>query len=175
MKNKLNKIKSSFFLWLVNHLFKGTHFWKIKRVLLNNCNSIQIGKDTKIVGPIYKPAFSTLKIGDNCWIGRDFFLEGNGTVIIEDNCDIAPCVTFLTGSHIVGDYIRRAGNGFNGKIIVKSGSWLGSRVILLPNIIVNYSTIVGTGSVVTKNLEKNCIYGGSPAKLIKRLEGEDSK
>ena len=76
---------------------------------------------------------------------------------------------------MVGDYIRRAGTGFNGKIIVKSGSWLGSRAILLPNIIVNYSTVVGAGSIVTKNLEKNCIYGGSPAKLIKRLEDEDKK
>lgn len=175
MKNKLSKIKNIFFLYIVNHFFQGTHFFKIKRILLNKCNYVEIGKGTKIVGPIHKPAFSTLKIGDNCWINRDFFLEGNGTVIIEDNCDIAPCVTFLTGSHLVGDYIRRAGTGFNGKIIVKSGSWLGSRAILLPNIIVNHSTVVGAGSIVTKNLEKNCIYGGSPAKLIKRLEGEDNK
>lgn len=52
---------------------------------------------------------------------------------------------------------------------------MGSRAILLPNIIVNYSTVVGAGSTVTKNLEKNCIYGGSPAKLIKRLEGDENK
>ncbi len=170
MKNKVKKIKSKFYLYLVNNFFKGTHFWKIKRILLNECDDIQIGSNTKVVGPLYKPTMSKIIIGENCWIGRELCLEGNGTVIIGDNCDIAPCVSFLTGSHLIGDKRRRAGNGFNGKIEIGSGSWIGSRAIFLPESIVNSGTVVGAGSVVTKELEANCIYAGSPAKIIKKLD-----
>ena len=167
---KIKKIKSKFYLYLVNHIFKGTHFWKIKRVLLNKCDDIQIGLNTKVVGPLYKPTMSGLKIGENCWIGKEFCIEGNGTVIIGDNCDIAPCVVFLTGSHKIGNKTRRAGAGFNGIIKINDGPWIGSRTILLPGSIVKKGTIVGAGSIVTKELDENCVYVGTPVRVVKRLD-----
>ena len=66
--------------------------------------------------------------------------------------------------------MRRAGVGFNGIIRIDNGSWIGSRTILLPRSIVKKGTIVGAGSIVTKELDENCIYVGAPAKAIKKLD-----
>ncbi|PKE34254.1 hypothetical protein CW697_02060 [Macrococcoides caseolyticum] len=56
---------------------------------------ICIGNNTKLVGPITVSRAANLKIGDNVWIGKGFEIYGNGKVIIGDNCDFGPDVTFL--------------------------------------------------------------------------------
>ena len=168
--NLLRKIKKSFIIKFVNCFLKGTHFYKIKRHLLNRCSGIVIGKDTKIVGPILLPALSEVKIGANCWVGHHFSIEGNGNVVIGNNCDFAPHVTMVTGSHEIGDSNRRAGKGFNGRIEIGDGSWIGTRTIILPNIIVGSGIVIGAGSLVTKLLQPNKVYGGCPAKEIKNLD-----
>ena len=76
-------------------------------------------------------------------------MHGNGTVVIGNNCDIAPDVTFLTGGHQIGNAERRAGAGETYQITVGSGVWIGARATILLN------TVIG---------------GGVPARVIKELE-----
>lgn len=104
----LKGIKRKIVLFLVNKIFVGTRYFEIKRILLNSID-YKIGNNTKIVGPI--ECTGNLIIGKNCWIGKNLKVNGNGTVIIGNNCDIAPEVTFQTGSHKIGNANRRAGEG----------------------------------------------------------------
>lgn len=156
-------------LFWVNTILSGTHCFRVKLILLNTCKGIKIEKGTKIVSPIYLPPLCELEIGKNCWIGRDFSIEGAGKVFIGDNCDLAPMVTCVTGTHEIGDIDRRAGKGKNSSIVIGTGSWLGTRVIVLPNKHIDKAVIVGAGSVVTKDLSSNAIYAGNPAKKIRDL------
>ena len=167
--NILKKTKKKMIISFINAFLSGTHFFSLKRFLLNTNSDIKIGKNTRIVGPIYLPVISCLEIGDNTWIGRNFAVEGNGEVKIGNSCDLGPRVSFVTGSHDEGDQNRRAGEGFNGTITVGDGTWLGAGVTVLPNVIIEKGTIVGAASVVTKNLGSNCIYVGNPAKLLRNL------
>lgn len=98
-------------LFLVNKVYAGTsskHF-EVKRRLLNSTVGFEIGEGTRIVAPI--ECTGTLKIGKACWIGKNLKVNGNGSVVIGDNCDIGPEVTFQTGGHEIGDASRRAGGG----------------------------------------------------------------
>lgn len=167
--NGLRKIKKLFILGIVNLLLKGTHFFSLKRKLLNLCEGIKIGQGTRIVTPINIPWWSVLDIGECCWIGRDFTLEGNGEVYIGNNCDLGPNVICVTGSHDIGGVERRAGKGFNGIISVGNATWIGTRTILLPNIRIGNGSIVGAASVVTKDVLDNGVYAGNPAKKIRDL------
>lgn len=167
--NVWKKIKKRITLSFVNTFCAGTHAWKLKRRLLNGCEGIEIGEDTKIVTPIHLPLHSHLKIGKRCWIGRDFVLEGNGKVVIGNNCDLAPTVVCVTGSHTIGDARRRAGEGYNGTIGIGNGVWIGTRAVLLPNVSIGDGVIVGAASVVTKDLVDNAIFAGNPAKKIRDL------
>ena len=96
-------------LFMVNKVYAGTsskHF-EAKRRLLNSTVGFEIGEGTRIVAPI--ECTGTLKTGKACWIGKNLKVNGNGSVVIGDNCDIGPEVTFQTGGHEIGDASRRAG------------------------------------------------------------------
>lgn len=132
--SKLGRIKRAVFIGIINKFMCGTHFFTTKRRLLNAAG-ISTGAGTKIVGPIYLGNVSEVSFGNCVWVGMNFAVYGNGRVDIRDNIDIAPDVSFATGSHEVSNSSkRRAGKGIAYQIIVGSGSWIGTR-----------STIVGGG------------------------------
>lgn len=168
--NILKKVKKSILLFIINTILKGTHFFRIKRTLLNQCEGVLIGKNTKVVAPIYIPVYSNLEIGENSWIGKNFSLEGNGKVVIGNYCDLGPSVTCVTGSHKIGKKDRRAGEGYNGIVSIGDGTWIGTRSILLVNSTVGRGCVVGAASVITKDTEENRVYVGCPAKSIRCLE-----
>lgn len=154
--------------FLVNHILVGTnpHFFSLKRKLLNS-TGCKIGHGTKVVGPIINSG--RLEIGCNCWIGANFVVRGNGAVILGDNIDVGPDVTFLTGTHLIGTNSRRAGDGYNCDIQIASGCWLGGKSIFVNSVSVGKASVVAAGAVVCKSVDSNSLVGGVPAKLIKSL------
>ena len=169
MINILKKIIQRIIIFIINTFLSGTHFFSIKRFLLNFAG-YKIGKNSKVVGPLN--ITGDLIVGDNCWIGKELCIFGNGLVTIGNNCDLAPCVTFSTGGHEIGDSKRRAGKGKIFNITVKDGCWVGTRVTIINSVIINESCVIGAGSLVNKNIEKSVIVGGVPAKIIRKIEGE---
>jgi len=166
----MNKIKKLICLFLINKFLSTTRFFKLKSYLLNFCG-IKIGRNTKIVGPLFIGSQVNFVVGDNCWIGKNLHIEGNGTVIIKDNCDLAPDIMFITGSHEIGNKFRRAGKGIEYKIIVDKGCWIGARSTIVGNITVNEGSVVAASALVNKNVEKNTIVAGIPIKEIRELDG----
>lgn len=164
----MRSVKLSFILFLINHIFKGTRFFSIKRYLLRFAG-VKIGCNSKIVGPIDFGSVIDITIGDNCWIGKNVFFDGNGTVVIGNNVDIAPHVVFCTGGHIVSNSFRRAGSGVSYHIKVCNGVWIGTRVTLLGDITLDKGIVVAAGSVVKNNFEADVLLAGIPAKIKKYL------
>jgi maltose O-acetyltransferase len=161
-------IKRKIAFFLINRFFCGVKpcYWKIKRNLLNWAG-FEVGKGTKIVGP--NRIYGNLVIGENTWVGTGLTVHGNGSVIIGDNCDIAPDVTFLTGSHVSGDVERRAGHGCKFIITIKNGTWIGARSTFVGNIEIGKACIVGASALVNKSYKDNILIGGIPSKVIKEL------
>lgn len=155
----------------MNHIFVGTRFFQVKCYLARFAG-FQVGTNVSIVGPVSVGNVCRVHIGDNCWLGKDMKIYGNGSVIIGNNVDIAPNVCFFTGGHEIGEAQRRAGKGLRYEIIIKNGCWIGGSVSLFNNITINEGVVIGLGSVVNKSCEKNCVYAGSPAKVIKKLDSE---
>lgn len=153
--------------FLVNHVYAGTTFFETKRKLLNSIGC-EIGEGTKVVAPII--CTGKLVVGENCWLGRDLKIQGNGTVIIGNNCDVAPDVTFLTGGHEIGSLARRAGKGEVYTISVGDGCWIGARSTLGRDILIGKSCVVAAGACVMKSVRDNMLVGGVPAKEIKKLD-----
>lgn len=164
---KLKTLKRLIAVFLVNKIFASTSAFRTKRSLLRFAG-YKIGKGTKIVGPIYCSA--KLKIGNDCWIGKNFTCNGNGTVEIGDNCDIGPEVTFQTGGHTIGTPERRAGDGIKYTQIVGSGTWIGGRTTILNNVNIGKSCVVAGCACVVKDVGDNILVGGVPARRIKVLE-----
>lgn len=121
-----------------------------------------IDSEARIMGPLYSRC--RLTIGKDTFIGRDFSCEGNGDVVIGSNCDIAPQVTILTGTHYIGSSDRRAGKGITTGVSIGNGTWIGACSIILPGVHIGNGCVVGAGAVVTKDMPDNTKALGVPAK-----------
>lgn len=152
--------------FLINHVYAGTRHFERKRKLLQGLGH-EIGAGTKIVGPVF--CTGRLVIGEDCWIGKNLMINGNGTVVIGDRCDIAPEVTFQTGGHRIGTHERRAGEGITEDIVVGDGCWLGVRSTLLGGVTVKSGSVIAACACVSRDVEKDTLVGGIPATVIRKL------
>lgn len=112
-------------------------------------------------------------IGDNtvispyCLIWATHHLD-IGYVTIGNDVHIGPNTILLVRSHpkkdlaLYGKLVSQT----RGKINIEDGVWIGAGVIILPNVTIGKCSIIGAGSVVTKNVEPFTIVAGVPAKKI---------
>ena len=135
-----------------------------------NLYGCSIGKNSKIGA--FVEIQKNAAIGKNCKISsHSFICEG---VTIEDNVFVGHNVTFTN------DIYPRATNP-HGTLqteadwnctptLVKCGASIGSSVTLLCGITVGENSIVGAGSVVTKDVPSNTIVAGNPAKILREIK-----
>lgn len=110
-----------------------------------------------------------LTIGNDCWIGENVWIDNIDEVIIENNVCISQGAFLLTGNH---DYKKTTFDLITGKIILKSGVWIGAKAIVCPGVTCFANSILTVGSIANKNLIENTIYSGNPAKEIRKRFNE---
>ena len=95
--------------------------------------------------------------------------NNKGYIEIEDNVIIGPNTVIRASNHNYADINKpiRYQNHAGGKIIIKEDVWIGSNCTILPNIVIGKGSIIGAGSVVTKNIPEYSVVAGVPAKIIK--------
>jgi acetyltransferase-like isoleucine patch superfamily enzyme len=118
-----------------------------------------IGQGTVINGPV--------TIGDGCFVNHGS--EINAETVIGENVIIGPGVKFLSKTHEIGTAEFRAGNLHHRPIRVERGVWIGGGVIILGNVTIGSGAVVGAGAVVTKDIPKNSVAVGNPARVIRKL------
>ncbi len=111
-----------------------------------------------------------LSIGHGSYINYHGFLDLGDNITIGDNCSIGFNVTFINSTHELGTKERRAGRGKAYPIVVGNGVWIGANVTIMPGVTIGDGCVIGSGSLVVKDCECNCMYYGSPAKLIKEMQ-----
>lgn len=162
----LKGLKMRWHWFMINRFYTGTRHFEQKAAHLRKLGH-QVGTGTKIVGPI--ECTGKLIIGSDCWIGKNLTVNGNGTVRIGDRCDIAPEVTFQTGTHHIGTHERRADEGYTGEIEVGSGCWIGVRSTILPGVHIGDGCMIAACACVARSTEEDTLNGGVPARPIRKL------
>ena len=136
-------------------LGNGTKVWEF-------CNlyGCEIGENCMIGS--YTEIQPNVKIGNNVKIQSHSFLCS--LVTIEDN------VFMGHGVMTINDVKPPSGDSSKWKpTLIKKGAVIGSNATLMP-VVIGKNSIIGAGSVVTKDVPDNVIVAGNPAKIIKRLE-----
>ena len=132
----------------------------------------------KISGPclIYGPIIiRPIGFASNIRIGKDTFINTNtrfgcpkSTITIGERCDIGANVSFETVFHNTLEDNKPRGI-YTKDIEVKDGVWIGTGVIILQGVTIGENSVIAAGAVVTKDVPKNSIYGGVPAREIRKL------
>jgi len=126
-------------------------------------------KDRKTKSYLEELQRDGLKLGKNVNIVDDFFFDRAHCYLISigDNTTIAPCVRLVAHDASTKLYL---GYTKFGKIDIKENCFIGHSVTVLCNVTIGPNSIVGAGSVVTKDVPPNSVVAGSPAKVVCSLE-----
>lgn len=136
----------------------------LHKLLLKN-----LGPDTYIDYNTYFRYSKRIIIGSNTVINRGCKFFGSyfeKSVIIEigNNVAIAPFCCFFSAGH---DYEYIDLPDIAASIIIKDNVWIGGKSIILPGVTIGEGSIIGAGSIVTKDIPAWSIAVGNPAKVIK--------
>lgn len=129
-------------------------------------NSIDLcGKNIQIETNVLISPF--IEIGNNVEINENVRIRQN--VKIGNDVLIAPNVQLISINHEFSDISTpiRNQSEIKGKIEIEDDVWIGTNVIVLPNVKIGRGSIVGAGSIVTKDVPEFAIVAGNPAKIIK--------
>jgi acetyltransferase-like isoleucine patch superfamily enzyme len=128
-------------------------------------NNVYIGHNSILKG--YHKNF--LKIGDNTWIGQMCYIHSAGGIKIGQSVGIGPCVKILTSVHKENNFIDPIiSNDLKfDEVVIYDDCDIGIGSIILPGITIGKGSIVGAGSVVTKDIPEYSVYAGNPAKLLR--------
>jgi maltose O-acetyltransferase len=111
-----------------------------------------------------------IQCGESSYVGHYSTIQSSKKykVNIGHHTSISHNVRIYTSSAIPDqDFMQDTLLSKQGDVTIGNGVWIGANTFINPGIIIEDNSIIGANSVVTKNVEKNSIVGGVPAKLIR--------
>lgn len=128
-----------------------------------------LGEETIITPPFRCDYGYNITIGARAFINYDcIFLDCN-RITIGNEVQIAPGVHIYTASHPLEANKRRSGLEYALPVTLEDGVWLGGGAIVCPGITIGTNTVIGAGSVVTRDLPANMVAAGNPCHMIRQL------
>ncbi len=114
-----------------------------------------------------------IEVGDNFYANHGLIILDPGKVTFGDNVFIGPNCGFYTPQHPLDSETRATGLEYAFPIKVGNNVWFGGNVIVMPGVNIGDNTVIGAGSVVTKDLPSNVIAAGNPCKVIREITEAD--
>ena len=133
------------------------------------------GTNFKITSPFYCDYGIHITIGENFYANFGCIFLDVKKIIMGDNVMFGPRVGLYTASHPTDPQVRIEGYEYGLPIIIEDNVWLGGDVIVNPGVTIGANSIVASGSVVTKDIPKNVIAAGVPAKVIREINENDKR
>lgn len=105
-------------------------------------------------------------------VGKNFIYDAGSTRFDSSHCwliEIGDNVTFGPGVYLLAhDASTKKELGYTriGKVKIGDGTFVGANTIVMPGVSIGKNCIVGTASVVTRDVEDNCVYAGNPARFL---------
>lgn len=126
-----------------------------------------------IVAPFFCDYGYNIEIGENFFMNMDCVILDGAKVKFGDNVFVAPHCGFYTAGHPLDVERRISGLEYALPITVGNNVWIGAHVCVLPGVSIGDNTVIGAGSVVTKNIPANVLAYGNPCKVIREITEND--
>jgi maltose O-acetyltransferase len=127
----------------------------------------KIGENTRIRAPFFVDYGYNIYIGKNCFINYDCVILDVAKVEIGDKVWIGPGVHIYAVEHKIKPEERNIERGV--PVIIEDDVWIGGHATILPGVKVGRGSLIGAGSVVTKNVEEMTVVAGNPAHKVRKL------
>ena len=117
-----------------------------------------------------------ITIGNHVGISNSVFVSYGEPILIGDYTLIGGgCKFYTTDFHPLSPELRRQGDlehAKTGRIVIGENAFIGAGTTVLKGVSIGNNAVIGACSVVTKDVPENEIWGGNPARFIKRIEDQ---
>lgn len=134
------------------------------------------------------------EIGENCYIepplranwgghfvhfGKNIYANFNLTLVddthiyVGDATMFGPNVTIATAGHPILPELREQAYQYNMPVHIGRNCWLGAGVIVMPGVTIGDNTVIGAGSIVTKDIPANVVAVGNPCRVMREISEHD--
>ena len=128
------------------------------------------GKDLFIQTPFYCDYGSNIVVGDNVYFNFNCVVLDVMKVSIGSRTMMGPNVQIYTATHPINYKERATGLEFAKPITIGEDVWLGGNTVVCPGVSIGDRSVIGAGSVVTKDIPADVFAAGNPCKVIRKLE-----
>ncbi len=114
-----------------------------------------------------------IHFGKNVYANFNLTCVDDTHIYVGDNTMLGPNVTIATAGHPILPELREQGYQYNMPVRIGRNCWIGAGAILLPGVTVGDNTVVGAGSVVTKDLPAGVVAVGNPCRVLREVNERD--
>ena len=117
--------------------------------------------------------------GHNVHFGKNVYANFNLTLVddthiyVGDYTMLGPNVTLATAGHPIYPPLREKGYQYNIPVHIGRNCWLGAGVIVMPGVTIGDNTVIGAGSIVTKDIPANVVAVGNPCRVLRPISDRD--
>ncbi len=136
----------------------------------------EIGEDCYIEPPLHSNwGGKHVHFGKGVYANFNLTLVDDTHIYVGDYTMFGPNVVLATAGHPILPELRPLAYQYNMPIHIGKNCWLGAGVIVLPGITIGDNSVIGAGSVVTKDIPANVIAVGNPCKVLREINDHDKE
>lgn len=121
-----------------------------------------------LIPPFYTTGGADISVGRNVFINQNCTFYDLGGLDIGDDVMIGPNVSIITSGHPIEPSLRRA-SVIAKPVVIERNVWIAAGATIIGGVTVGENSAVAAGSVVTKDVPRNTLVGGNPARVIRSI------
>jgi len=149
--------------WLTGLLPDLTPIMRLRGFLLRPCLK-SCGPNFQVCSGAMIVYSANVSIGHNVFIAYGCWIQGVGSVTLEDEVMLGPYTVLASSDHRVKGGSYRFGGGRTAPIVLKKGAWTGAHAVITAGVTVGSGAACAAGSVVTRDVPDGAVVGGVPAR-----------
>ena len=114
-----------------------------------------------------------LHLGSGVYANFNLTLVDDGHIYVGDDVMFGPNVTITTANHPIDPSLRKKQLQYNKDVHIGNLVWIGAGVVICPGVSIGDNTVIGAGSIVTKDLPSDVVAYGNPCRVIREIGEHD--
>lgn len=116
-----------------------------------------------------------ISVGDHFYANYECIILDVCQVEIGDHVMFGPRVSIFTAGHPTDAGVRNRLLEFGKKVVIGNSVWVGGYTVINPGVTIGDEVVIGSGSVVTRDLPSGVIAAGNPCRILRPITEEDRK
>ncbi len=145
-----------------------------KRAALLNEIFAEVGENCYVEPPLHANWGCNTHFGKGVYANFGLTLVDDSHIYVGDYVMFGPHVTVATAGHPIAPELRADKVGqFNLPVHIGKNVWIGAHAVILPGVTIGENSVIGAGSIVTKDIPANVVAVGNPCKVLRPIGEHD--